>query len=57
LTIYDPKGSLVFNRFFTINSPYQAMDVNLSRNSGGTYRVVLSDASGKKLAVGAVVIQ
>ncbi len=57
LTIYDSKGSLILNKVYTINSPYEVMDVDMSRNRGGTYRVVLSNAVGKKIAVGAVVIQ
>jgi hypothetical protein len=56
LTIYDSKGALVLKDVYTINSPYQGMEVELLRNRGGLYRVVLSDASGKKLGVGAVVI-
>lgn len=57
LTIYDSKGALVFKDVYTINSPYQAMDVDLTRNSSGIYRVLLSNSSGQKIAVGAVMIE
>ncbi len=57
LTIYDSKGARVYTKLYTLNSPYQVMDVDLSRNRGGIYRVVVSNAAGKKLAVGDVVIQ
>lgn len=56
LTIYDSKGALVLSRAYFLNSPYQAMEVDMSRNRGGLYRVVLSDAAGKKVAVGSVSI-
>jgi hypothetical protein len=57
LSLFDSKGALVFSKAYPISSPYQNMPVDMSRNSKATYRVVLSDASGRKVAVGAVVIQ
>lgn len=56
LTIYDSKGALVLNQVYTLNSPYQAMYVDMSRNRGGLYRVVLTNAAGKKVATGTVSI-
>jgi hypothetical protein len=57
LTIYDSKGALVYKKEYTLNSPYQPMDADMSRNRGGIYRVVVNNAAGKKLAVGEVLIQ
>jgi hypothetical protein len=56
LTIYDSKGALVLNQVYTLNSPYQAMNVDMSRNRGGLFRVVLINAAGKKVATGTVSI-
>lgn len=57
LTIFDGGGKLVYSKVYTISSPYQTMDVDLRRFGSGVYQVVLSDASGKKIAVGQVVTQ
>ncbi|NOT51095.1 MAG: S8 family serine peptidase [Chitinophagaceae bacterium] len=57
LSIYDGKGALVYSKEYTINSPYQTMDVDLRRFQHGVYQVVLHDASGKQLANGKVLTQ
>ncbi len=57
LTIYDSKGSIVYSKVYTITSPYQLMNVDLSRFNHGVYQVVLHDASGKQLANGKVMTQ
>lgn len=57
LSMFDSKGSLVYQRAYTISSPYQRMDVDMSYSGKGLYQVVLSDKSGKRIANGKVVIQ
>lgn len=57
LTIFDMLGRMVYTKVYTISSPYQTMDVDLRRFGKGEYQVVLSDASGKKIAVGQAVTQ
>ena len=57
LRIYDSKGSYVYTRSYILSSPYQTMDVDMRKNGKGVYRVVLFDRSGKRLAVGSVVLE
>jgi hypothetical protein len=52
LRIMDSKGAMVFRQEFTMNSPYQQMVVNLTRNSAGIYYVELHDGNGKVIARG-----
>ena len=54
ITIYDSKGSLVFDRKFAINGSYTLIPINLERGSRGIYYVVVGNASGAKLAEGKV---
>lgn len=57
LSVYDSKGALVFRQVFTINTPYQRMDIDMRKQAKGVYQVVLHDRSGKRLASEGVVIQ
>jgi subtilisin-like proprotein convertase family protein len=57
LLIYDAKGALVYNKTYTIGKPYDKMEVNFSGFSKGVYMINLLDVSGKRLAVGKVVVQ
>ena len=57
LTIYDAKGAYVYREAYTVNVPYQRMDVDMRKFGKGVYQVVVSDRSGKRLASGGVVIQ
>ena len=57
LVIYDSKGARVFSKQYSINAPYQLLDVNMNKNAKGVYRVVLLDNKGNKIAAGGVVIQ
>jgi hypothetical protein len=54
ITIYDSKGSLVFDRKFAITGSYTLIPINLERGSRGIYYVVVGNASGVKLAEGKV---
>jgi hypothetical protein len=57
LTIYDSKGSKVYNRSFAVTIPYQYMEVDLRIAQRGIYTIMLSDKNGRKTATGKVVIQ
>lgn len=57
LTIYDSKGARVFSKTYDLTATYQRMAVDMRRNRGGVYKVLLSDRNGKKIATGSVVIQ
>jgi hypothetical protein len=57
LTIFDSKGARVFSKSYIINIPYQRMDVDLKKGGKGIYRILITDRTGKKLAVGSVLIQ
>jgi hypothetical protein len=54
ITIYDSKGSLVFDRKFAITGSYTLIPINLERGSRGIYYVVVGNAGGAKLAEGKV---
>lgn len=56
LTVYDSKGSRVYQKLNTVSRVYERMDVNLLNAGAGTYRVELRDATGKRLATGTVLI-
>ena len=54
IAIFDSKGSLVYNREFSITGPYTLIPINLERANRGIYYVVVGDANGSKLADGKV---
>jgi hypothetical protein len=56
LNIFDSKGAYVFTQSYTLNSPYQVMNVDMRKFRSGLYRVALNNAAGKRIAVGSVVI-
>ncbi|RYY49574.1 MAG: hypothetical protein EOO06_06640 [Chitinophagaceae bacterium] len=57
LSVYDSKGARVLVKPYDLAIPYQRMAVDMRRNRGGLYSVVLTDGQGKKLASGTVIIQ
>ena len=56
LTVFDSKGSKVYSELIPINRPYGRMDVNLSNVGTGIYTVELSDANGRRINTGRVVV-
>lgn len=54
LRIYDAKGSLIYERTFTIDGLYDRMDVNIAHAAPGVYFVGLYDGTGKRIAQGKV---
>jgi hypothetical protein len=57
ISIYDAKGSMVFQKSYSLSVPYQQMDADIQKHGSGVYQVVLHDKSGKKLAAKQVVVQ
>ncbi|MFC4263344.1 M36 family metallopeptidase [Ferruginibacter yonginensis] len=49
ITVYDAKGARVMSKNFTVAGRYGTMELDLSRMNQGTYTIMLSDASGKKI--------
>ena len=56
LNVYDNKGTRVFTKTYTINVPYTRLEVDLSNHGKGIYNVELSDANGRRLKTGRVII-
>ncbi len=57
LSISDSKGAMVYRKTYSISSPYQRMNVDMTLHSSGIYQVLLTDRTGKKIAAGRVLIQ
>ena len=56
IAVFDGKGARVYSRIFVVTVPGQRMEVNLSNMPAGVYMVQLSDASGKNLQKGKLMI-
>ncbi len=56
MVIYDSKGAQVYNRPYTIITPYQRMDVDIRKYNAGIYTIAIIDKTGKRLAYGNVLI-
>jgi subtilisin-like proprotein convertase family protein len=56
VTIYDSKGSRVYNKAFANVTGFNRMDINLSGQPRGVYFVEVTDVAGKRLQTGRVVI-
>jgi hypothetical protein len=57
VTIISSKGEKVYNKEAAVNQAYQIIDIDLSRHGAGVYYVILSDATGKKIKTGEVLIR
>ena len=57
LVIYDAKGALVYNKIYAIGKPYDKMEVNFRAFGKGLYFINLLDVTGKRIAIGKVVVQ
>ena len=57
LNVYDSKGARVYTKAYTITDPYTKMDVNIENAASDVYLVIVTDASGKRIATGKVVIK
>jgi hypothetical protein len=56
LAVYDSKGARVFAKIYTINAPYQLMDVDIRNHAKAVYNVLILDAGNNKLASSSVVL-
>jgi hypothetical protein len=56
VSIYDSKGSRVFQQVYTVSSSQTEIEVNVESLNSGVYMLDLSDASGKRLQTGQVLI-
>jgi len=57
LGIYDSKGAFVYQKSYSISSPYQRMEVDIKHHGKGLYHVVIIGSGGKRLAEGKVLVQ
>ncbi len=57
VTIISSKGEKVYSKETAVNQAYQIIDVDLRRHGAGVYYVILSDATGKKIKTGEVLIR
>ncbi len=54
LSVYDNKGARIFTKDYINTLPYTIMKVDISQHAKGQYYVILTDATGKKVAEGSV---
>ena len=57
ITILSSKGEKVYYKETVVTQAYQLLNVDLRRNGGGVYYVILSDANGKKIKSGEVLVR
>jgi hypothetical protein len=57
ITIYNSDGRRVFSKEFAVTQPYQLHQIDMRRNAGGVYYVILREANGNKVKTGEVVIK
>jgi len=50
VNIYDNKGARVFTKGYSVNAPFQKMEVDLTGRAKGIYLIEILDRAGKKLA-------
>lgn len=57
ITIYNSDGRRVFSKEFAVTQPYQLHQIDMRRNAGGVYYVILREANGNKVKTGKVVVK
>jgi Metallo-peptidase family M12B Reprolysin-like/Secretion system C-terminal sorting domain len=57
ITIYSSKGEKVYHKEFPVSVAYQLLSIDLRNNGSGIYYVMISDASGKKIKTGEVLVR
>ena len=57
ITMFDGKGARVLQQSYATVTSYQVMDVHGEHLSSAVYALILSDASGKTLGTGKVIIR
>jgi hypothetical protein len=56
VNVYDGKGTRVFTKAYSINSPYTRIDVDLKNQAKGLYSVELTDYNGNRIKTGRVLV-
>jgi len=56
VNVYDSKGTRVFTKAYSINSPYTRIDVDLKNHAKGIYSVELTDYNGNRIKTGRVLV-
>jgi len=56
VNVYDNKGTRVFTKAYSINSPYTRIDVDLKNQAKGIYSVELTDFNGNRIKTGRVLV-
>ena len=56
VTVFDSKGSKVYNAKFPVVGPYTLLSIDVQPAQTGIYYVLVGDATGKKLAEGKVLV-
>ncbi len=56
LNIYDSKGARIYTATYPINTPYQSMQVDISKHGKGVYMIELTDRTGVRLKTDRVVV-
>ncbi len=57
ISLYDSKGVVVYSREFSVAGPYTLLSIDMEAAIRGIYFLMVSDVSGKRLAVGKVHIR
>ena len=57
VTVYSRLGEQVYYKEFPVTQAYQLLSIDVRKYSAGVYYVVLSDANGKKIKTGEVLIR
>jgi hypothetical protein len=57
IVIYSSLGKKVYHKEFTVNQAWQNLPIDLRNHGGGVYYVVVTDANGKELATGEVLVR
>lgn len=52
INVYDARGKRVLTNSYSIGTPYQRMDVDLSNHGSGVYWIEVVDVNGDRIAMG-----
>jgi hypothetical protein len=56
INVFNSKGEKVYSKTYTVIQPYSSLEINLTNQGKGVFNIELSDANGKKLKTGRVII-
>jgi hypothetical protein len=54
INIYDPRGAIILTKVYTLLTPSDRMEVDITRQPAGVYYIELLDGSGKRIASGGI---